>query len=70
MYGRFNLLYPNISMHILHTVLYGIWSIHHHSKLTAEKLASTESQVATSGDLTFSLHVACGMNLHQMKPKM
>ena len=57
-------------MHILHTVLYGIWSIHHHSKLTAEKLASTESQVATSGDLTFSLHVVCGMNLHQMKPKM
>ena len=57
-------------MHILHTVLYGIWSIHHHSKLTAKKLASTESQVATSGNLTFSLHVACGMNLHQMKPKM
>ena len=57
-------------MHILHTVLYGIWSIHHHSKLAAEKLASTESQVAISGDLTFSLHVACGMNLHQMKPKM
>ena len=57
-------------MHILHTVLYGIWSIHHHSKLTAEKLTSTESQVANSGDLTFSLHVACGMNLHQMKPKM
>ena len=57
-------------MHILHTVLYGIWSIHHHSKLTAEKLASTESQVAISGDLTFSLHVACGMNLHQMKLKM
>ena len=57
-------------MHILHTVLYGIWSIPHHSKLTAEKLASTESQFATSGDLTFSLRVACGMNLHQMKPKM
>ena len=57
-------------MHILHTVLYGIWSIHHHSKLTTEKLTSTESQVTTSGDLTFSLHVACGMNLHQMKPKM
>ena len=57
-------------MHILHTVLYGIWSIHHHSKLTAEKLASTESQVAISGDLTFSLRVVCGMNLHQMKPKM
>ena len=57
-------------MHILHTVLYGIWSIHHHSKLAAEKLASTESQVAISGDLTFSLHVVCGMNLHQMKPKM
>ena len=57
-------------MHILHTVLYGIWSIHHHRKLTAEKLASTESQVAISGDLTFWLHVACDMNLHQMKPKM
>ena len=57
-------------MHILHTVLYGIWSIHHHSKLTTEKFASTESQFATSGDLTFSLHVVCGMNLHQMKPKM
>ena len=57
-------------MHILHTVLYGIWSIHHHSELATEKLTSNESQVAISGDLTFSLHVVCGMNLHQMKPKM
>ena len=57
-------------MHILHTVLYGIWSIHHHSKLATEKLTSNESQVTISGDLTFSLHVVCGMNLHQKKPKM
>ena len=41
----------------------GLWSIQHHNKLATIKLVTTEIQIVTSGDLTFSLCVACHVKL-------
>ena len=49
--------------HKINQMKCGIRTIRHHNKLTSTRFATTESQIATGGDLTFSPCVACRMKL-------